>query len=75
MIVERAMRAAIEARAIDDISNIVGEEWPKLLPIGRIIFEISVLYNQNVPCGGSKSGSEGGALAAVTLVKYCADRG
>jgi len=69
MIVERAMRTAIEARAIDDISNIVGKKWPKLLPIGRIVFEISVLYNQNVPCSGSKSGSEGGALPAVTLMK------
>ena len=69
------MRVAMEARAIDDISNIVGEEWPKLLPIGRIVFEICVLYDQNVPSGGSKSGSEGGALAAVTLVKCCADRG
>jgi len=76
MIIEASVRLAVEeARAINDVSDIVDKERPESFPVRRIILEISVLDDQNVSGGGTESGSQRGALPAVTLMKYRTDRG
>jgi hypothetical protein len=69
------MRVPVEARAIHNVSDIVDKERPEPFPVRRIILEISVLDDQNVSSGGTESSSQGGALPAITLVKYRTDSG
>src|SRR5271165_6373879 len=63
------MWTTVKARAVDDIGNIFGEEWPAALPVGRIVFEISILNHENVAGGGADTGAQGRA-APFPLLRW-----
>src|SRR6516162_8573224 len=75
MKIEAPMRRAVEPRAIDDVSLLIHKKGPEPMPICGIIFQISILDDDNVARHLPQSRTKSGAFAAVALVEKRADCG
>src|SRR6516164_4502147 len=63
--VQDAMRLAYETRAIDDVGLAFEDRLDQLGILGGIVFEISVLHDNDVAGGVLKTRAQGGAFALV----------
>jgi|SRR6516162_5164854 len=71
--IETPVRRAVEPRAIDDIGLLIHKKGPEPVPICGIVFQISILDNDNVACHLPQSGTKSCAFAGVALVEKRAD--
>src|SRR5689334_22114895 len=69
------MRPAIKPRAVNDVGHLALDDQRKhARPVGRIVFEVGVLNNDDIAAGTRQTGSDGGAFPAVAYVKQNSKR-
>ena len=75
MELQRTVRAAVEARAVDHIGDLAyHDQVVHLRPVLRIIFEVGVLDDEHVAGRGRERSLQTSAFALVALVIERADR-
>ena len=62
---QHAMRASLEARAVDGVGFAVADRAQQGGQLGRIVLEVGVLRHDHITGGGGDAALERGALAAI----------